>query len=164
MNQYLEKDWSCTTEITSQAAEYGIWTFQSYDSFEVMSLQLGVRYENLNGGLTLTLYCPFWFINKTGLALSYRVKSFKGVKCCEEWCLILVGSFQASDDEKNILFHPAKFDQPILFSFKEKAFFGKKKASIRVGNGDWCEKFSLDVAGSSGVVMCKANGHIYQVN
>lgn len=71
--------------------------------------------------------------------------------------------FQASDDDKNILYHPAKFDQPILFSFREKAFFGKKKATIRVGNGDWCEKFSLDVAGSSGVVKCKSAGHIYHI-
>lgn len=141
LSQYLEKDWSCTTEITTQTSEYVIWTFNSYDSFELMSLQLGVRYENLNGGLTLILYCPFWFINKTGLALSYR----------------------ASDDDKSILYHPAKFDQPILFSFREKAFFGKKKATIRVNNGDWCEKFSLDVAGSSGVVLCKSAGHTYQI-
>lgn len=51
-----------------------------------------------------------------------------------------------------------------MFSFKEKAFFGKKKAMIRVGNGEWCDKFSLDVAGSSGVVLCKNQGKVYRVS
>lgn len=41
--QYLEKDWSCTTEIPSVMPEYSVWTFNSYDSVEVMSLALGVR-------------------------------------------------------------------------------------------------------------------------
>lgn len=30
--------------------------------------------------------------------------------------------------------------------------------------GDWSDKFSLDVAGSSGIVTCKYEGKIYQVN
>lgn len=42
--QYLEKDWSCTTEIPAVMPEYSVWTFNSYDSVEVMSLVLGVRY------------------------------------------------------------------------------------------------------------------------
>lgn len=41
--QYLEKDWSCTTEIPSTLPEYSVWTFNSYDSVEKMSLDLGVR-------------------------------------------------------------------------------------------------------------------------
>lgn len=40
---YLEKDWSCTTEIPAQPPEFGVWTFNAYDSVEVMSLQLGVK-------------------------------------------------------------------------------------------------------------------------
>lgn len=63
----------------------------------------------------------------------------------------------------NILHHPADFKGPILFSFNAKNFFGKKKASVRIDQGDWSEKFSLDVAGSSGVVQCKANDQKYQV-
>lgn len=30
-------------------------------------------------------------------------------------------------------------------------------------NGEWSDKFSLDVAGSSGVVVCKLENTIYQV-
>lgn len=72
--------------------------------------------------------------------------------------------FKTSDENLNILHHPPTFKGPILFSFNAKNFFGKKKASIRVDQGEWSDKFSLDVAGSSGVVVCKANNMIYQVN
>lgn len=70
---------------------------------------------------------------------------------------------QNSDENLNILYHPANFKGPILFSFNAKNFFGKKKASVRLPNGEWSDKFSLDVAGSSGVVVCKEQGVIYQV-
>lgn len=32
-----------------------------------------------------------------------------------------------------------------------------------MGNGEWSDKFSLDVAGSSGVVVCKYDNQIYQI-
>ncbi|KAG5677846.1 hypothetical protein PVAND_007566 [Polypedilum vanderplanki] len=139
--QYLERDWSIKTEIPAEPAEFIVWTFNSYDSAGSTSLQLGVHFENLNNGLTMTVYCPFWMLNKTGLNLSYR----------------------ANDENTNILYHPPEYEGPILFSFREKAFFGKKKAAIRVDSGEWSDRFSLDVAGSSGVVECKANNMTYQI-
>lgn len=72
-------------------------------------------------------------------------------------------SFQTTDDYLNVLYHPEHFKGPILFSFHSKAFFGKKKAMIRVEDGEWSDKFSIDVAGSEGVVACKYNGMTYQV-
>lgn len=59
--------------------------------------------------------------------------------------------------------HPPDFKGPVLFSFSAKNFFGKKKASIRVENGDWSDKFSIDVAGSSGMVVCVLQNRIYQI-
>lgn len=67
------------------------------------------------------------------------------------------------DETVNILHHPPNFKGPILFSFNAKNFFGKKKASVRVESGDWSDKFSLDVAGSSGVINCKSDGFIHNV-
>lgn len=63
-----------------------------------------------------------------------------------------------------MIFHPKEYKEPILFSFRAKNFFGKKKAAIRVEFGEWSDKFSLDVPGSSGVVLCKHEGRTYQVN
>lgn len=71
--------------------------------------------------------------------------------------------FQSSEDHLNVLYHPETFKGPILFSFRSKVFFGKKKAAIRIEDGDWSDKFSIDVAGSKGVVSCKYNGKVYQV-
>uniref|UniRef100_A0AAG5D0Y8 Vacuolar protein sorting-associated protein 13 n=1 Tax=Anopheles atroparvus TaxID=41427 RepID=A0AAG5D0Y8_ANOAO len=155
---YLDKDWSCTTDIPAQPPEFGVWTFNAYDSVEVMSLQLGVKYENRVDGLTLIVYCPFWMLNKTGLMLSYR-KSSK----TEKKELAGKTTYKANDENTNILYHPPEYEGPILFSFREKVFFGKKKAAVRVDTGEWSDKFSLDVAGSSGVVLCQANNMTYQI-
>lgn len=72
----MERDWSIKTEIPTDPAEFIVWTFNSYDSAGSTSLQLGVHFENLNNGLTMTVYCPFWMLNKTGLTLSYRVSNY----------------------------------------------------------------------------------------
>lgn len=50
-----------------------------------------------------------------------------------------------------------------MFSFNARNFFGKKKACVKVNQGEWCEKFSIDVAGSSGVIMCTENSRLYQI-
>lgn len=62
-----------------------------------------------------------------------------------------------------MLYHPPELGGPILFSYREKVFFGKKRAAVRVENGDWSEKFALDAAGSTGLVECYANGTKYEV-
>lgn len=64
----------------------------------------------------------------------------------------------------NVLYHPPDHEGPILFSYRPKVFFGKKRASLRVENGEWSDKFSLDAAGSTGVVECKFESLKYEVN
>lgn len=81
--QYLEKDWSCTTAIPSDPQENSIWAFEAFDSVAEMSFSLGVHYEDQRGTLLLSLYCPFWMVNKTGLMLSYRVSSARSALA--EW-------------------------------------------------------------------------------
>lgn len=70
---------------------------------------------------------------------------------------------QSTDENVNVLYHPPELGGPILFSYREKVFFGKKRAAVRVENGDWSEKFALDAAGSTGLVECYANGTKYEV-
>ncbi|CAG9772493.1 unnamed protein product [Ceutorhynchus assimilis] len=155
--EYLEKEWSCRKETDINPEEFEVWTFNSYDSPAKMSLDLGVHTINKDGSFIYSLYCPFWMLNKTGLMIGYR-KSKKTEK--NE----AIGSpAKSSDENLNVLHHPADFKGPILFSFNPRNFFGKKKASIRVDSGNWSDKFSLDVAGSSGVVYCKANDRSYPI-
>ncbi|XP_012537324.1 vacuolar protein sorting-associated protein 13 isoform X2 [Monomorium pharaonis] len=138
---YLEKDWSCKGEIMTNPPEFAVWSFESFDSVQKVVLDLGMHTSHKHGSIIMALYCPFWMLNKTGLMLSYRT----------------------TDDYLNVLYHPEHFKGPILFSFRSKAFFGKKKAMVRVEDGEWSDKFSIDVAGSEGVVACKYNGMIYQI-
>lgn len=70
---YLDRDWSCTTEIPSNPGEFAVWVFNSYDSVSKMTLELGVKFDMSAGNMQLIVYCPYWMINKTGLMLSYRV-------------------------------------------------------------------------------------------
>ncbi|KAI4459978.1 vacuolar protein sorting-associated protein vps13 [Holotrichia oblita] len=139
---YFEREWSCIKDIPANLVEFSVWTFDSFQGSRKLSIDLGLHCLHENGTLVLALYCPFWMLNKSELNLSYR----------------------NSDENLNILLHPANRKDLILFSFNPKNFFGKKKASVRISNGgEWSDKFSIDVAGSSGVVTCKYEGKIYQL-
>ncbi|KAG7211251.1 hypothetical protein KM043_010561 [Ampulex compressa] len=174
---YLEKDWSCRGEITANPPEFSVWSFESFDSAQKVVMDLGMHTSHNHGSITMALYCPFWMLNKTGLMLSYR-KSSKGGKEHSSPVKKLITAMKprrrraecrkrkarsSTEDYLNVLYHPEHFKGPILFSFRSKAFFGKKKAMIRVEDGEWSDKFSIDVAGSEGVVTCKYNGMIYQI-
>nr|XP_050858456.1 intermembrane lipid transfer protein Vps13 isoform X2 [Vespula vulgaris] len=152
---YLEKNWSCKGEIIANPPEFSVWSFESFDSSQKVIMDLGMHTSYKHGSIIMALYCPFWMLNKTGLMLSYR-KSSKGGKEHSS-------PVKSGEDYLNILYHPEHFKGPILFSFRSKVFFGKKKAMVRVEDGEWSEKFSIDVAGSEGVVACKYNGMIYQI-
>lgn len=83
----------------------------------------------------------------------------------QKYCRLLQSNtiLQTSDENVNVLYHPPELEGPILFSFREKVFFGKKRASVRVESGEWSDRFALDAAGSTGVVECKSNDMIYEV-
>jgi vacuolar protein sorting-associated protein 13A/C len=70
---------------------------------------------------------------------------------------------QQLEKTTNVVYHREDFKGPVLFSFRAKSFFGKKKASIKVEDGEWSDKFSLDFAGSSDVVSCTCGDTTYQV-
>ncbi|KAJ8973733.1 hypothetical protein NQ317_012872 [Molorchus minor] len=120
--EYLEKEWSCRHEISAEHEEFSVWTFNSYDSAAKMTLDLGMHTLDKNGSLIMSLYCPFWMLNKTGLMIGYR-KSKKTEKNDA------VGSpTKCSDENLNVLYHPAQFKGPILFSFNPKNFFWQEKS------------------------------------
>ncbi|XP_047984362.1 LOW QUALITY PROTEIN: vacuolar protein sorting-associated protein 13-like [Leguminivora glycinivorella] len=155
IQNYLDKCWVCTKNLPDNETELSVWSFESHDSPAVMTLDLGMHSVESEGSQVLSLYCPFWMLNKTGLTLCYR-KSKKADKDSST-------PNKNVDETGNVIFHPKEYKEPILFSFRAKNFFGKKKAAIRIDFGEWSEKFSLDVPGSSGVITCKHEGRSYQV-
>ncbi|RZF46695.1 hypothetical protein LSTR_LSTR002558 [Laodelphax striatellus] len=155
---YLDREWSCKNSIAEEPPELDVWIFECYESPQRICFELGMHSVIKNGCLVMQLYCPFWMINKTGLSLCYR----RSGKPTAETVSSGIPTEQP-DDMSNVLFHPDNFKGPVMFSFRAKNFFGKKKATIKVENGEWSEKFSLDVVGSYGVVSCVTNSIKYQI-
>lgn len=82
--EYLEKEWSCRKEIVEDPDEFSVWTFASYDSPTKMMLDLGMHTLNKNGSFVMSLYCPFWMLNKTGLMIGYRVNTLLFIPISKE--------------------------------------------------------------------------------
>ena len=62
-----------------------------------------------------------------------------------------------------MVYHPANFKGPVLLSYRAKDLHSKKKAALKIEDGEWSTNFPLDVAGSSGLVSCKVEGVAYQI-
>ncbi|KAL5288954.1 hypothetical protein ACFFRR_009268 [Megaselia abdita] len=137
---YLEKLWSCTTEVLDFIG-FDTWTFNSYDAVDKMSMDLGIHYEDRHGSICLTVFSPFWMINKTNLMLSYKTNT----------------------ESENVLYHPSEYNGAILYAFPEKKFLGKNKAFVRVENGEWSPEMPLNTAGSMGKTSCETNEVIYEI-
>ncbi|XP_076066395.1 vacuolar protein sorting 13C isoform X3 [Oratosquilla oratoria] len=178
---YNGHDWGCTKPLEVNPDELTVWTFETREDSHSgpLTLDLGMHAVRQGGTLTLSLYCPFWMVNKTGLMLTYR-KSKKMEKSVantpetpstplKRWasvCTLITSKTKKQrmvDSPNNIVIHEGDSEEVILFSFKSKAFFGKKKASLKVMYSDWSDKFSLDVVGSSGSVTCKEQDRVFQV-
>ncbi|KFM61573.1 Vacuolar protein sorting-associated protein 13C, partial [Stegodyphus mimosarum] len=139
LNNYFDKDWVCYKVLKSHVEELSVWVFESAHTERTFHLELGMHSQKVKGSIVMQLYSPFCMVNKTGMLLVYR------------------------GDEDNIIHHPVGFN-PVLFSFKAKAFFAKKKASLKIGDSEWSDKFSLDAVGSSGTVIAKTkDGKTYGI-
>ncbi|KAF2349473.1 Vacuolar protein sorting-associated protein 13 SHR-binding domain, partial [Trinorchestia longiramus] len=151
---YYGRNWKCGRSIESVPAILDVWTFQgspesgtyTYAGGATSTLELGVHTTSFRGTMTMALYCPFWMVNKTGLDLTYR-----------------------GDVPNTYICHSRSNSNPVLFSFKSKAFFGKKKASVRAEDSDWSDKFALDAVGSNGIVTCRSRDNtgkerVFQLN
>ncbi|CAH0605439.1 unnamed protein product [Chrysodeixis includens] len=74
IQNYLDKCWVCTKNLPDSETELSVWSFESHDSPAVMTLDLGMHSVDMDGTQVLSLYCPFWMLNKTGFTLCYRIK------------------------------------------------------------------------------------------
>ncbi|XP_050421691.1 intermembrane lipid transfer protein Vps13-like isoform X3 [Adelges cooleyi] len=143
--KYLNKYWDCKCFIEEHPDEFSIWSFTNNEDKPESNtniINFGIRTEFQEGGTHIkTLYCPFWMINKTEQSLTYK----------------------AADDEVNMLRHTTDPSEPLMWSFNKKIFFANKRGYVKIDSGLWSDRFSLDVAGSSGSIMCKTNDTLYQI-
>ncbi|XP_055946551.1 intermembrane lipid transfer protein Vps13-like isoform X4 [Argiope bruennichi] len=173
LNNYLDRNWSCFKVLKKEMDELSIWPFESPSSDKTLYLELGMHVQKIKGSCVMQLYAPFCMINKTGMLLTYR-RSKKGFEKFEgknrkKYCWLKCSTCCFDDhisshgEDDNIIYHPPEIN-PVLFSFKAKAFFAKKKASLKIGDSEWSDKFSLDAVGSSGTVVAKTkDGRTYGI-
>ncbi|XP_051898323.1 intermembrane lipid transfer protein VPS13C isoform X1 [Pristis pectinata] len=103
-----------------------------------MSIDLLIHVGKVSGLLVLSVYSPYWIINKTSRVLQYQAEDIH-VK------------------------HPADFCDVILFSFKRKNIFSKNKIQLCISTSGWSNSFSLDTVGSYGCVKCPAKNKDYLI-
>ena len=116
----------------------------TFTSSSGKQLELGFFMQAENGAVTISCYSPYWFVNKTGMDLSYRVLE--------------------PDTIFNHSLESANSDLPLLVSVASKATT-KRKIQLKVGESDWSDKFSIDTVGSAGTVVCKFRGfYAYNVS
>ncbi|XP_065656239.1 intermembrane lipid transfer protein VPS13A isoform X1 [Hydra vulgaris] len=83
-------------------------------------------YTVIDGGIHITLYSPYWMLNKTGKTLIY----------------------QAIGNDATFV-HPTGKEEALMFNVKKKS---SKKARICVENCEWSDVFSLDTVNSGGAL------------
>ncbi|CAH8495124.1 unnamed protein product [Heterobilharzia americana] len=134
--EYNDRIYRAKLELRPQIDEYCVIEFESRKEYEVLNLHLGLHSISNLGQICLTLYAPYWMINKTGKDLTYK----------------------SMDDVETV--HPTTFTGALLYSSLTKSFFGKRKANLRVCDSGWSDKFSLDTVGSSGRVHCTTKSKV----
>ena len=136
---YLERDWHCYRKIPSHGDDNDIhlWEFESSSHERALTLDLAVKLSVENSSLIVSLFAPFWMINRTAQQLVYKI------------------------DEKTVLYHAPTVMTPVLLSFKPNSFFCKKKLSLSVGDSRFSDGFSIDVVGSKGNVIAKSKNGKY---
>ncbi|POI30227.1 hypothetical protein CIB84_006023 [Bambusicola thoracicus] len=103
-----------------------------------MTVDLYVHTRRIGSRMILSVFSPYWIINKTSRILQYRA-------------------------EDTHVKHPADFRDIVLFSFKKKNIFSKNKIQLCISTSTWSSSFSLDTVGSYGCVRCSANSMEYLV-
>ncbi|XP_078029066.1 intermembrane lipid transfer protein VPS13C isoform X7 [Epinephelus lanceolatus] len=129
--RYQGRDWHGHIRIEQEMPEF-LAVCLTCDSDTNMTVDVSIHVTRTRSRLLLSLFSPYWIINKTSRVLQYRAEDIS-VK------------------------HPADFRDIILFSFRKKNLFSKSKLQLCVSTSSWSDAFSLDTVGSYGCVRCPAN-------
>ncbi|KAJ8792869.1 hypothetical protein J1605_004054 [Eschrichtius robustus] len=135
--KYQGKNWSGHFRICDTLPEFFLVYFSS-DSTEALTVDLSIHVKRIGSQMELSIFSPYWLINKTSRVLQYR-------------------------SEEIHVKHPADFRDIILFSFKKKNIFSKNKVQLKISTSSWSSGFSLDTVGNYGCVKCPANNMEYLV-
>ncbi|KAG7483053.1 hypothetical protein JOB18_037841 [Solea senegalensis] len=129
--RYQGRDWHGHLRIKQEMPEF-FCVCLTCDMDTSMTVDVSVHVAKRLSHLLVSLFSPYWVINKTLRVLQYRAEDIS-VK------------------------HPADHRDIVLFSFRKKTLFSKNKIQLCVSTSSWSDSFSLDTVGSYGCVRCPAN-------
>uniref|UniRef100_A0A8C2TPH2 Vacuolar protein sorting-associated protein 13 VPS13 adaptor binding domain-containing protein n=1 Tax=Coturnix japonica TaxID=93934 RepID=A0A8C2TPH2_COTJA len=135
--KYQGKNWNGHLKIHEGMPEFFPVCFTCH-SATVMTVDLYIHIRRIGSRMILSVFSPYWIINKTSRILQYRA-------------------------EDTHVKHPADYRDIVLFSFKKKNIFSKNKIQLCISTSTWSSSFSLDTVGSYGCVRCPANSMEYLV-
>ncbi|TNN14010.1 Vacuolar protein sorting-associated protein isoform 2 [Schistosoma japonicum] len=117
--EYNNRMYRGKMELRSQMEEYSVIEFESREEYEVFTLPLGLHRTSNLGQICLTLYAPYWMINKTGKDLTYKAFTCTiSIAFCF-FCIVTVY-------RQHETIHSATFTGALLYSSLSKSFFGKQ--------------------------------------
>ncbi|XP_034470795.1 vacuolar protein sorting-associated protein 13C isoform X1 [Hippoglossus hippoglossus] len=130
LTRYQGRDWHGHVRIRQDMPEF--FTLSLTCDSDNLTVDVSIHVTRTTSQLLLSLFSPYWIINKTSRVLQYRAEDVS-VK------------------------HPADFRDIVLFSFRKKTVFSKSKLQLSVSTSSWSDGFSLDTVGSYGCVRCPDN-------
>ncbi|KAF7642147.1 hypothetical protein LDENG_00263710, partial [Lucifuga dentata] len=135
--QYQGRDWHGHIRIDQEMQEF-FPVCLTCDSDSRLSVDVSVHVVRLQSHTLLSVFSPYWIINKTSRVLQYKA-------------------------EDETVKHPSDYRDVVLFSFRKKNLFSKSKIQLCVSTSSWSDGFSLDTVGSYGCVRCPASSKDFLV-
>ena len=127
-------DLQCNKVFEENMKPLEYWRFESADpASSSVRIDLGVMKEVSRGTTVLSIFAPFWFVNKTQKRLH----------------------FKGHDGASEMVHYPEDEKIPLMFSYISKSLLGKKKISLKVDNSLWSDPFTIDTIGDTGKISCK---------
>ena len=131
---WRQVDLQCTKVFDNHMKQLEYWRFEAAEATASnLRVDLGVMKEVSRGTTVLSIFAPFWFVNKT-----QRRLHFKG-----------------HDGTNELIHYPEEAGIPMIFSFLSKSFLGKKKICLKVEDSMWSDPFPVDTIGDTGRIVCK---------
>uniref|UniRef100_H2L4E9 Vacuolar protein sorting 13 homolog C n=1 Tax=Oryzias latipes TaxID=8090 RepID=H2L4E9_ORYLA len=132
--RYQGHDWHGHFRIQQEMPEF-FDVCLTCESTTNVTVDVSLHVRRTENCLLLSLFSPYWIINKTSRVLQYQAENVT-VK------------------------HPGDYRDVILFSFRRKKLFTENQVKLCISTSSWSDGFSLDTVGSYG---CSRSGSILQV-
>ncbi|XP_008400932.1 vacuolar protein sorting-associated protein 13C isoform X3 [Poecilia reticulata] len=126
--QYQGRGWHGHIQIKRELPEF-FAVCLTCDADTALTVDVSVHVTKTASRVLLSLFSPYWIINKTSRVLQYS-------------------------SEDAVFKHPAEYRDVVLFSFKKSNLFTKNKLQLCISTSSFSDGFSLDTVGSYGCVRC----------